>query len=202
MARIVVLQEIQANMKRVRRSLEPIGHQVIGFSSQPVAVAYLKDEKVDLIISAVHLDEGNVFDFLKWSRSHPTNQTTPFVFFCAEPTEFGKHVFGAVKTAGELLGVSKYILMDTFDTIQFRCEIAKLLALNPSVSQQKREWLNVSPALKIAAEARQQVNPSWQMQDLLADSDKKSTKTKSSSGAADASPRKNPIKEKTLPDQS
>lgn len=163
MARIVVLQEIQANMKRVRRSLEPIGHVVIGFSSQPVAVAFLKDEKVDLIISAVHLDEGNVFDFLKWSRSYPTNQSTPFMFFCAEPTEYGKHVFGAVKTAGELLGVSKYILMDTFDTIQFRHEVAKLLALNLSSvpaapeNQTKRKAVQILKTQDCAV---------WQLQNL------------------------------------
>lgn len=147
MARIVVLQEMQANMNRVRRSLEPIGHVVIGFSSQSVAMAFLKDEKVDLIISAVHLDEGNVFDFLKWARSYPTNQTTPFIFFCAEPTQFGKHVFGAVKSAGELLGVSKYILMETFDTIQFRCEVAKLLAIKPTATVRKNG--NESKTIKV-----------------------------------------------------
>lgn len=164
MARIVVLQEIQANMKRVRRSLEPIGHAVIGFSSQTGAVAFLKEEKVDLIISAVHLDEGNVFDFLKWSRAYPTNQSTPFMFFCAEPTQYGKHVFGAVKTAGELLGVSKYILMDTFDTIQFRCEVAKLLSLNsPVAAAPRQDWM----PRKIAKLLRsQQNNMAWQLQDL------------------------------------
>lgn len=166
MARIVVLQEIQANMTRVRRSLEPIGHVVIGFSSQPVAVAFLKDEKVDLIISAVHLDEGNVFDFLKWARSYPTNQTTPFIFFCAEPTQFGKHVFGAVKSAGELLGVSKYILMETFDTIQFRCEVAKLLALKPAspVLQQDGSGSKTIKVQKIKASDRS----AWQLQDFSA----------------------------------
>jgi CheY-like chemotaxis protein len=166
MARIVVLQEIQANMKRVRRSLEPIGHVVIGFSSQPVAVAFLKNEKVDLIISAVHLDEGNVFDFLKWARSYPTNQSTPFIFFCAEPTQFGKHVFGAVKSAGELLGVSKYILMDTFDTIQFRCEVAKLLALSPAsaILQQDGNGSKTIRVPKIKAPDRS----AWQLQDFSA----------------------------------
>lgn len=164
MARIVVLQEIQANMKRVRRSLEPIGHVVIGFSSQPVAVDFLKDERVDLIISAVHLDEGNVFDFLKWSRTYPTNQSTPFMFFCAEPTEYGKHVFGAVKTAGELLGVSKYILMDTFDTIQFRCEVAKLLALNPQVVPTASESPNKRSRVKIPKP--KQSRTAWKLQDL------------------------------------
>jgi response regulator RpfG family c-di-GMP phosphodiesterase len=152
MARIVVVQEIQANMRRVRHSLEPIGHVVIGFSSQRVAIAYLKEEKVDMIISAVHLLEGDVFDFLKWSRSHPTNQSTPFVFFFAEPTYFGRHVFGAVKSAGELLGVSKYILMDSFDAIQFRSEVAKLLAPSSASSKNSVQERKVdgSRNLKIA----------------------------------------------------
>lgn len=164
MARIVVLQEIQANMKRVRRSLEPVGHVVIGFSSQPVAVSFLKNEKVDLIISAVHLDEGNVFDFLKWSRSYPTNQSTPFVFFCAEPNQYGKHVFGAVKSAGELLGVSKYILMETFDTIQFRCEIAKLLALSTPATPARQEDGNKRKAVNVSRP--QERKASWLVQDL------------------------------------
>jgi CheY-like chemotaxis protein len=164
MARIVVLQEIQANMKRVRRSLEPVGHLVIGFSSQPVAVSFLKNEKVDLIISAVHLDEGNVFDFLKWSRSYPTNQSTPFVFFCAEPNQYGKHVFGAVKSAGELLGVSKYILMETFDTIQFRCEVAKLLALSTPATPAGQE--DGSKRKAVTVSRPQERKASWLVQDL------------------------------------
>lgn len=127
MAKIVVLQEISSNMKRVQTSLEPVGHTVVGFSSQAEAIDYLRKERVDLIISAVHLINGNVFDFLKWSKSYPTNQATPFIFFCAEPTEFAKHVSGGVKCAGELLGASKYIMMDKFDVIQFRSEIARLL---------------------------------------------------------------------------
>lgn len=154
-------------MRRVRRSLEPIGHVVIGFSSQPVAVAFLKNEKVDLIISAVHLDEGNVFDFLKWARSYPTNQTTPFIFFCAEPTQFGKHVFGAVKSAGELLGVSKYILMETFDTIQFRCEVAKLLALKPAASPVLQQDGSGSKTIKVP-KIKASDRSVWQLQDFSA----------------------------------
>lgn len=166
MARIVVLQEIESNMRRVRKSLEPVGHVVIGFSSQPRAISYLKKEKVDIIISAVHLVEGNVFDFLKWSRSHPTNQATPFVFFCAEPTTFGRHVFGAVKTAGELLGATQYILMDTFDSIQFRYQISKLLA--EDVSQQRAEALQMfDPQTRDLPSSAISVNPvgSWQIQE-------------------------------------
>lgn len=193
MARIVVLQEIQANLSRVRRSLEPVGHLVIGFSSQPVAIAYLKDEKVDLIISAVHLYEGNVFDFLKWSRSHPTNRLTPFIFFCAEPTEFGKHVFGAVKTAGELLGASKYILMDTFDSIKFRWEIAEVLSFSqPGRESAQEQGLNLGPGVKAPQDARHQVNPCWQIQNFsVTDADEtKDTNDRRSDGASRTMPGK------------
>jgi CheY-like chemotaxis protein len=128
MARILVLQEIQENVSRVRKSLEPAGHEILPFASKAKAIQFLRKDRVDMIISAIHLVDGNVFDFLLSVKRDPRNATAPFIFFCAEPTVFSKHVSSGVRTAAQVLGASRYIMMERFDSIDFRHQISELLS--------------------------------------------------------------------------
>ncbi len=125
MARIVVVHEIAANHERVTRSLPE--HEILPFRQIDQAMHFLEQNRADLIISAVHLLEGNVFDFLRWAKSHANLRGIPFVFFCAEPTELSRYVSIAVKHAAQILGASRYIAMDTFDASEFHAVITDVL---------------------------------------------------------------------------
>jgi CheY-like chemotaxis protein len=125
MARIVVIHEIARNHKRVRESLPE--HEILAFKQLPSATRFLEKNSADLIISAVHLTEGNVFDFLHWVKADSRLCSIPFVFFCAEPTELAKYVSGAVKSAAQILGASRYMAMDIFDEAAFRATIQEVL---------------------------------------------------------------------------
>jgi CheY-like chemotaxis protein len=92
-----------------------------------MAMHFLEQNRADLIISAVHLLEGNVFDFLRWTKSDANLRGIPFVFFCAEPTELSRYVSNAVKHAAQILGASRYIAMETFDASEFHAVIADVL---------------------------------------------------------------------------
>lgn len=139
MAKILVIHELQSNTERVKTSLEPLGHEVISVTALDQARDVLGHVAVDLVISAVHFKEGNVFEFLKWVRAEGGIIPSRFVFFCAEPTLFAKHVSGAIQTAGELLGASKYIMMDEFDMEEFRRQIKDTLdECSPTASERER----------------------------------------------------------------
>ncbi|HEY9717811.1 MAG TPA: response regulator [Trichormus sp.] len=126
--RILVLQEIEGNRERIHLALDPLGFEIISFNSQPRALEYLVSNQVDMIISAVHLQSGNVFDFLKWVKGDSLNNTAKFVFFCAEPTELAKYVWPAVQTAALTLGADRYIAMESFNEHELRQSLADVIA--------------------------------------------------------------------------
>lgn len=143
MARIVVVHEIARNHKRVRESLPE--HEILAFKQLPSAMRFLEKNSADLIVSAVHLTDGNVFDFLHWVKADRRLCRIPFVFFCAEPTELAKYVSGAVKSAAHILGASRYMAMDTFDKAVFRATIQEVLESEvPTITAQQlrafKDW--------------------------------------------------------------
>jgi CheY-like chemotaxis protein len=125
MARIVVIHEISANHKRVHDSLPE--HEVLSFRKIPDAMRFMEENDVDLIISAVHLIEGNVFDLLHWVKANRRLRRIPFVYFCAEPTELAKYVSGAIRSAAQILGATRYVAMEEFDQQNFRNIIQEVL---------------------------------------------------------------------------
>lgn len=125
MAKILVLQEIKNNSIRLHEALPE--HEIIDFNRATEAMNYLRAAPVDMIISAVHLDESNVFDFLQWVKGDPNHRDIPFVFFCAEPTEVARYVSSAIISAARVLGATKYITMQKFDREILRQQVNSIL---------------------------------------------------------------------------
>lgn len=125
MAKILVLQEIKKNSVRLHEALPE--HQIVDFEKACDAMQYLRSQSADMIISAVHLEESNVFDFLQWVKGDPAHRDLPFVFFCAEPTEVAKYVSGAITTAARVLGATKYIAQEQFDQAALKQEVNSIL---------------------------------------------------------------------------
>ena len=98
-ARILALNEdINGEASRqICDSLRRSGHRVIQSLSFAIAIDVLKTERVDLIISDVHLQNGgSVFDFLRWVKGNSLTKDTPFVLFSLKPTPVAKYVEDAV----------------------------------------------------------------------------------------------------------
>lgn len=125
MAKILVVQEIRKNSVRLHDALPE--HEILDFDRATEAMNYLRSSAVDMIISAVHLDESNVFDFLQWVKGDPNHRDVPFVFFCAEPTEVARYVSAAIISAARVLGATKYITMKEFDRDALRKQVNSIL---------------------------------------------------------------------------
>jgi CheY-like chemotaxis protein len=145
-AQILALLELDENSVQVVKCLKRSGHTVIACETFTAAINILqRPHKSDLIISDVHLENGgNVFDFLRWLKEHPTAVTVPLVLFSFNPTLLAKHLEDGIRTSARLLGVAKYIRMDSFDSDEFRKQIDSLLpavdkATELAPIQEKRE---------------------------------------------------------------
>lgn len=128
-ALILALLEAQNDTDQVKACLEDCGHEVFVVDAFAKAVVLLSAQKIDLIISDVHLENGgNVFDFLRLVKKGQWTCNIPFVLFSSQPTPMAKYLADGVRTAARSLGAVKYIEMESFDAAQFQSVINGLLS--------------------------------------------------------------------------
>ena len=128
-ALILALLEGQNDTDQVRACLEDCGHEVFVVDAFAKAIVLLSAQKIDLIITDVHLENGgNVFDFLRLVKKGQWTCNIPFVLFSSQPTPMAKYLADGVRTAARSLGAVKYIEMETFDAAQFQTLINGLLS--------------------------------------------------------------------------
>ncbi|MBU6455530.1 MAG: response regulator [Cyanobacteria bacterium REEB67] len=108
--------------------LDACGHRVTIITSFSQAKKVLDEERCDLIISDVHLENGgNVFDFLRWVKDDFSICDIPFIFLSVEPSELAKYLSDGLRISARLLGAAKYISMDRFDANRLADEISEFL---------------------------------------------------------------------------
>lgn len=125
MSRILAVQEKSKNVFDIEKSLS--SHEVLIVDSFSQAMNRLQSGTFDLIICAVHLHDGSVYDLLKYVKREPRHRTTPFVFFCNEPSEIAQFVSDSTEATAKLLGADKFITSYAFNADSFRKEIESLL---------------------------------------------------------------------------
>lgn len=85
-------------------------------------------DHVDLIISAVHLEEESVFEFLnKVKAPQSVHKDVAFVMLCMEPNPLASVINKSTELAGKLMGADRYLYMPEFDANRLIVEIADLL---------------------------------------------------------------------------
>jgi CheY-like chemotaxis protein len=136
---ILALLEEHENAKQVKDCLEDCGHKVIVVDTFVKAKALLKIQKIDLIISDVHLENGgNVFDFLRWAKKDTATSDIPFVLFSNKPSPTAKYLSESVRISARMLGAVQYLEMDAFDAAIFQGHINALLSPNKQPVQPKK----------------------------------------------------------------
>jgi len=128
-AQILALLESTADAELLCKSLAgETGYSLIVSKNFKHAISVLKSQRVDLVISDVHLENGgNVFEFLKWVRSNPGTSDTLFVLCSINPNYVARYVEDGLRLCARALGATKYIKMDRFQSEDFRKQIDALL---------------------------------------------------------------------------
>ena len=136
-SQILALLELDENSRQVVKSLTQAGFNVVACQTFTEAIEVLKKQpKIKMIISDVHLENGgNVFDLLRWLKTNRTYARTSLVLFSFRPTALAKHIEDGVRTAARILGVARYITMETFDSELFCKEIQSILSRQHSVGE-------------------------------------------------------------------
>ena len=127
---ILALLESDENSRQVVTSLTLAGFDVIACRAFTEAIEILKTRPtIEMIISDVHLQNGGtVFDFLRWLKINGTSSSTSLVLFSFRPTKLAKHLEEGIRISARLLGVAKYITMETFNADLFCKKIESVLA--------------------------------------------------------------------------
>jgi PleD family two-component response regulator len=133
MAIILILQEGPGPLEALRKSLQE-AHDLHFVSDLESAMSVLEHEKVNLIISRVHLEQGNVFDFIRHIKTDSRYKHLPLLCFCGKRTELAKTMDRSLAKAVRVFGADGYICLDHFcsgDSCDFeglRREIESVLA--------------------------------------------------------------------------
>ena len=132
LASILVL-ETAKNVNDLKGALEPRGHKIISISTIADGMRLLRERSdVDLVVSAVHLVDESVFDFLKQIKADSELTNIPFVFLCTHASAMARFTNEVNKTASLILGACKYIVMEKFDADRLILEIESCLPENDS----------------------------------------------------------------------
>ncbi len=130
--RILTLED-ESNINKLKEACKSAGHEVVPVTTIRKAMEFLDlEDHVDLIISATHLQNESVFDFLRRVK-HPDSMhcTVPFVMLSLEPGGLARATSGIVETAAEILGADHYILMPEFDAVALLLQVEPLLGPVP-----------------------------------------------------------------------
>jgi CheY-like chemotaxis protein len=127
-AHILVLVEQDETSRQVVESLKRSGHNVTAAKCFSEAIRIIPTNRIDMIVSEVHLENGgNVFDFMRWVKRNPATHAIGFVMFSSQPTVTAKYLEDGLRTTARILGASKYMSMDHFDSDEFSRQIDALL---------------------------------------------------------------------------
>ncbi len=126
--RILTLENPE-NIDKLKEAWKSAGHQVVPVLTIAQAMAFLDSrDHVDLIISAVHLEEESVFEFLQRVKAPDSmHKDVAFVMLCMEPTPLASIVNKSTALAGKLLGADKYVYMPDFDAEFLIAQVEPLL---------------------------------------------------------------------------
>jgi CheY-like chemotaxis protein len=131
--RILTLENPE-NIEKLKAVCKTAGHEVVPVLTVREAMKFLDSkDHVDVIISAVHLANESVFDFLQRVKARDSeHREVRFLMLCVEPSMLAMNFDGCTQRAGELLGADKYILMPEFDADRLMEEVELLLPPIPS----------------------------------------------------------------------
>lgn len=115
MAQILILEQHKRQFQFVKQCVEAKGHKLFWSAKPDEALQSLEKFAFDLIICAVNLDDGDVFEFLRAVKENKATAAIPFVFCSADQDRTQRFATSVIKAGGQALGARKYILPSSYD---------------------------------------------------------------------------------------
>ncbi len=127
--KILALKDRPEYALALKDLIEPHGFQVLVVHTIEEALATLHSEPVNMIIVAVHLQEGNVFDFIRTVRADPNASIKKLPLICLNlnPRLHARFLNDSLEVSAKALGADKFITMQPYDAAVLWAQIKQML---------------------------------------------------------------------------
>jgi CheY-like chemotaxis protein len=135
--RILLLNDSPKETELLEAACRNAGHELTSMPSIAAAMDWLnKKDHIDVIVSEVHLEDENVFDFLKAVKSDPRHDWVQFIMVCTSTSDLAATMDNQLQQAARILGADKYVMMPDFDASRLLKEIIASLPDQPPQHEQ------------------------------------------------------------------
>ena len=128
-SQILVLCEPNCGQSEIENLLSGRGYRLIFADRLSDAFDILGQESIQLIVSGVHLERNDSYEFLNRVKASPNWKEIPFVFLCLKQTQLASYVDHALELAAKALGATKYVSVETCSKAEIQAEIANCLQM-------------------------------------------------------------------------
>jgi two-component system cell cycle response regulator len=128
---VLVVDDTEANREFLRSLLEPHGYAVVTASSLAKAAEELRRARPDLVLTDVHLQDGNSIDFIRVLRADSEFRSVPVLFQSASANEIERQRIGGL---GEIK-----LLHRPLEAEQLLLEIQTILSAHGAASVAERK---------------------------------------------------------------
>ena len=128
--KILALKDRPEYALALKDLIEPHGYTVLPAHTIEEAWDVLHREAVNLVIVAVHLQEGNVFDFIRAVRAdlNPEIRDVPLMCLNLNPRLHARYLNDSLQISAKALGANEFITMEPYDPMLLWKEIDKILS--------------------------------------------------------------------------
>ncbi|MBI1878167.1 MAG: response regulator [Chloroflexi bacterium] len=103
-ATILVVDNSPTNIALARSTLEPFGYEVMTTDNMKEGLRLARQSPPDLILSDLHMPQGNGFDFIRAATADPRLRSIPFLFISSIVLQ------ASDRQSGLALGADRFIL--------------------------------------------------------------------------------------------
>ncbi len=127
--KILALKERPEYALALKELIEPHGYEVLVVRTIEEAIETVHRVPVSMVILAVHLQDGNVFDLIRAIRVDPDSRLRriPMVCLNLNPRLHATYLNDSLETSAKALGADRFITMDPYDPVRLWKEIEKML---------------------------------------------------------------------------
>jgi DNA-binding response OmpR family regulator len=129
--KILVLKDRPEYAQALKELIEPHSYKVLPVHTIEQAMDAMQREEVNMIIVAIHLKEGNVFDFIRAVRENANKKIkeVPIVCINLNPRLHARYLNDSLMISAKALGANRFITMEPYDPAALWQEMQTMLPL-------------------------------------------------------------------------
>jgi len=129
---ILVLFERTSDLSQIKGILSNPFYAYHAVNSMQSALEVLQRKRIDMIVSGVHLENTDSYEFLNRIKADEKLKSIPFVFVSLRRSDVARCVDHGLSLAARALGANRYLSIDTHSPPEMRTEIGNCFLPRPS----------------------------------------------------------------------